>query len=39
MSPEVLLDKCTKLCNAFTHGESNDISFVDLKEEFKVLLL
>lgn len=37
MPSDVLSDKCSKLCNALTYGESKDISFVDLQDELKVL--
>lgn len=37
MSHDDLSNKCTKLCNALTDGESKDISFVDLRDELKVL--
>lgn len=37
MSPEVLSDKCTKLCNSLFNGESKTIRAVDLKEEPDVI--
>lgn len=37
MSPKVVSDKCTKLCNGLTNGESQKISAIDLKNGHKVL--
>lgn len=35
MTPRVLSNKCTKLCNGLTHCESKGISAVDLNDKLK----
>lgn len=37
MSPEIFTAKCAGLCNCLTLGESKNICFNDLKNEFEVL--
>lgn len=35
MTPKVLSNKCSKLCNGLTHVESKGIHVVNLKDELK----
>ncbi|KAB0802688.1 hypothetical protein PPYR_04874 [Photinus pyralis] len=37
MAPSDLSDKCSRLCDALTFGESKDLNYTDLIDELKVL--